>query len=157
MLRLIGVNFKKTFTDKSFYACILMTFALCFTAIISYNPTTGDPENILTVMKNYDKQKLLFDNNFNVFSVFSTGGGSWFAIFIPMIAAFSFVGAFSDERESKFIRYTISRTKKIKYNTGNFISAFFSGEIAVTIGYILFGIVISISFHPLSEYSKDMV
>lgn len=157
MFRLLVVNVRKSITDKSFYACVLMVFALCFTATISHNAQTGDPENILFAVFHYDNATLLSDVSFNAFAVFQKGGEGWLAMFIPIIAAFSFMSSFYEERQSKFIRYCISRTKKLTYHAGNFISALLSGGAIAVIGYILFGIVIRMTFPPMSEYTKETI
>ena len=89
--------------------------------------------------------------------MFNAGNGTWVLMFIPIVAAFAFVPLLCDGRESKALRYSVFRTSKWSFITGNFLTAFLSGGFAVVIGFIIFGVCIFLLFPNISEYSTDKI
>ncbi|NLP26093.1 MAG: hypothetical protein GX365_01905 [Clostridiales bacterium] len=152
----IQTEMKKVVTSLGFYGCIIITFLVSFTAVLNHNFEKNADESIINVFMNYNKSELLNTTNFSAYIAFEKGGNSWLSMFIPIIAAFSFIPLFCDQRESKSIRYSAFRVNKLSYNSGNFITAFISGGLAVMVGYALFGIAIYFMFPSLSEYSLGM-
>lgn len=152
----IQTEMKKVVTSLGFYGCIIITLLVSFTAVLNLNLEKNVEESIINVFMNYNKSELLSATNFSAYIVFEKGGNSWLSMFIPIIAAFSFIPLFCDQRESKSIRYSAFRVNKFSYNSGNFITAFISGGLAVMIGYALFGIAIYFMFPSLGEYSSGM-
>lgn len=50
------------------------------------------------------------------------------------------------------MRFTISRTGKLRYYLSKFISALISGGLAVMLGIAVYGIACAVLFQPLSEF-----
>ena len=141
MLRLISSNFKKCFTDITFYMCIVLVFGLCFTATVISDPITEDPLTVLDIIIRNDSQLVLDNVQLNAFEIFKAGGtGNWLVMFLPIIVSFSFAKRFCDSRESRFIRLETIRLSRLSYNLGTLISAVLLSGLAVVIGYLLYGI-----------------
>lgn len=153
MLRLISSNFKKCFTDITFYMCIVLVFGLCFTATVISDPITEDPLTVLDLIIRNDSQLVLDNVQLNAFEIFKAGGtGNWLVMFLPIIVSFSFAKRFCDSRESRFIRLETIRLSRLSYNLGTVISAVLLSGLAVVIGYLLYGIYTAAVFPDLSYY-----
>ncbi len=153
MLRLILSNFKRTFTDITFYFCILLVFMLCFTATAAFDPKTTDPITVLDLIIRNDSQLVRSDITLNAYGIFKTGGtGEWLVMFLPIVVGFSFVKRFCDGRDSRFIRFETVRLSKTGYAAGTLISAVLLGGLAVTVGYALYGIYTAAVFPDLAYY-----
>lgn len=156
MLRLISSNFKKCFTDITFYMCIVLVFGLCFTATVISDPVTEDPLTVLDLIIRNDSQLVLDNVQLNAFEIFRAGGtGNWLVMFLPIIVSFSFAKRFCDSRESRFIRLETIRLSRLSYNLGTVISAVLLSGLAVVIGYLLYGIYTAAVFPDLSYYPSE--
>jgi hypothetical protein len=60
--------------------------------------------------------------------------------------------SFCAERNNGLMRFTISRTGKLRYYLSKFISALISGGFAVMLGIAVYGIACAVLFQPLSEF-----
>ena len=156
LLRIIKTDMKKVFTSFGFYSCVIITFLLCFTYNLSYDYIANEGLSVFAVFTRYSRSELLENIDYCTLSVFRLSISQWVILFIPIIASFSFVPLFCDERNSKLIRYSTIRTSKITYNVGKFVTAFLAGGLAILIGHMLFGITIQFMFPSLSEYPKEM-
>ena len=156
LLRIIKTDMKKVFTSFGFYSCVIITFLLCFTYNLSYDYIANEGLSVFAVFTRYSRSELLENIDYCTLSVFRLSISQWVILFIPIIASFSFVPLFCDERNSKLIRYSTIRTSKITYNVGKFISAFLAGGLAILIGHILFGIAIHFMFPSISEYPAEL-
>ena len=156
LLRIIKTDMKKVFTSFGFYSCVIITFLLCFTYNLSYDYIANEGLSVFAVFTRYSRSELLENIDYCTLSVFRLSISQWVILFIPIIASFSFVPLFCDERNSKLIRYSTIRTSKITYNVGKFVTAFLAGGLAILIGHMLFGITIQFMFPSLSEYPAEM-
>lgn len=156
-IKLIGVNFRKIFTSPGFYASIALTALLCFTSEIYFDAQKMQSYSVISALLDLNKKILFSDTQLCSFSVFNAGNGVWVLMFIPIVAAFSFIPILCVERESKAIRYSSFRIGKFSFNFGNFLTSFLSGGLAVLLGFILFGVCIYFMFPNISEYSKDAI
>lgn len=157
IIRIVFSNFKKILTSPGFYACILLTVILCFCSEVYFDAQKMQAYSAIGVLMNFDRKDILTDPQLCSFAVFSTGNGTWVLMFIPIIAAFAFVPLLCDGYEAKAFRYAAFRTSKRSFNTGNFLTAFLSGGLAVVIGFIIFGACIFFLFPNISEYHTDKI
>lgn len=156
LFRIVKTELKKVFTSFGFYSCVIITFLLCFTYNLSYDYVTNENLSIFNVFTSHSRSELLENVDYCSLNVFRVNISQWVILFIPIIASFSFVPLFCDERNSKMIRYSTVRTSKLTFNFGKFLSAFLAGGLAILIGHILFGIATYFMFPSLSEYSIEL-
>lgn len=153
LFRYIGMNLRQTMGSSTFWYCVLAVFALCFTAAVTTDPKTDDELMVLQVLF---RQELLEQNvDLNAYSVFCSSGGTWIAMFVPILSAFPFVPTFINNRITQNVRFTVSRIGKRCYQLGNIFSTFLTGGMTVMSGYALFGIALWILFPSLSDYSAQ--
>ena len=157
IIRLVSSNFKKILTSPGFYACISLTVILCFCSEVYFDAQKMQAYSVISVLIDFDRKDILTDPQLCSFAVFSAGNGTWVLMFIPIVAAFAFVPLLCDGRESKALRYSVFRTSKWSFSTGNFLTAFLAGGFAVVIGFIIFGVCIFLMFPNISEYSTDKI
>ena len=156
LIRIVKTELKKVFTSFGFCSCVIITFLLCFTYGLSYDYVTSENLSVFTVFIRHSRGELLENIDYCSLNAFRVNISQWVILFIPIIASFSFVPLFCDERNSKMIRYSTIRTSKFTYNVGKFLSAFLAGGLAILIGHILFGIAIHFMFPSISEYSTEL-
>lgn len=130
---------KKTFFSFGFWACVVLTFLLCFTSTVYTDLQTGKEYNGFDAIFNLDKEFMLKHGEFFWYNVFSGCIGQYLSMILPIITAFPFIPNFCAERNSGLIRFTISRTGKFRYCFSKFITAFMGGGTAVLFGTLLFG------------------
>ncbi len=155
MLRLIQVNLKKVLTSGGFYACAVLTAALCFTAEIGMDPAKQEGLSVLQVSRMYTRTELLQEMQFNYFNILRGGMGVWITIFIPIIAAFPFVPLVCDARESRSVRMTCIRLSRRTYSLGSFLSAMLAGGLAVLAGFLVFAGITAFLFPQTAEYTQE--
>ena len=155
LIHYIGVNLRRTIGSSTFWFCVLAAFSLCFTAVIAKDPQTNDDLMILQVL--FRPEMIKQQAEMNAWNIFCSVGGTWFAMFAPILSAFPFVPAILNNRITQSARFIISRIGKRCYQMGNICGTFLSGGIAVTLGYALFGTVVWLLFPSMSEYSEQSV
>lgn len=153
LIRYIGVNLRRTLGSSAFWYCVLASFALCFTAVIAKDDKTNDDLMVLQVL--FRPEIIERSVELNALSVFRSAGGTWFSMFVPILAAFPFVPTIINNRITQSARFTISRIGKRRYQLGNIISTFLSGGAAVVLGYVLFGIAVWLLFPSIGDYSEQ--
>ncbi len=154
-LKVIKTDIKKYIFTSAFLVCILITFVLCFTAQCYTDIETHKAYTIFDVMRSFSREKLLSEYNFSSISVLYMGLKSWLTMFIPIVSSFAFIPVFCDERSSGYLRFEVHRSGNKRMYFSKLVSSFLSGGLAVSIGYILFGIVIFIFFPSLSKYDSS--
>ncbi len=155
-LRIISTSLRKVLTSYGFYACVIITFVLCFTVEIYYDISAQESYSVIHVLMSYSNEQMLANTDFCSYNVFTKGVDGWFPMFIPIVAAFPVIPLICDERNSKFRRITAFRTTKFSYNTGSFISAMISGGLAVMAGFLLFSVIAFAAFPNINEFEASM-
>lgn len=155
-LKLINVNLRKVMTCIGFYACVLLTVLLCFTAQAYYDITENRNYSVIGVLSEFTREEMLADSSFSAYQILSCISSGWLKLFIPIIAAFPLMPLICDERESKCARYFAFRTSKFSFTTGSFLTAMISGGLAVLCGFVLFVVLVYMLFPNISEYAPAL-
>lgn len=135
----ITQDMKKTVFSFGFWACVVLTFLLCFTSAVYTDWTTGKQYSAFEAAFTLDMDFMKRHSDFFWYNIFSGCIGQYLSMLLPIITAFPFIPNFCSERNSGLIRYTISRTGKLRYCFSKFFTALLCGGIAVLLGTLLFG------------------
>jgi hypothetical protein len=95
------------------------------------------------------------DTQFASISVFQNGLGGYISMFLPIVVAFPFMVSFCAERNSGFMRFTISRTGCLRYYLSKFLSVIIGGGLAAMLGYAIYGAVVYGFFPNINSYQMD--
>lgn len=155
-LRLMIVNLRKVLTSVGFYACVLLTVLLCFTAQAYHDIAENKNYSVIGVLLEFTREEMLTDSQFSAYQILSSVSSGWLSLFIPIIAAFPLMPLICDERESKCVRYSAFRSSKFSFNTGSFLTAMISGGLAVLCGFVLFAVFVYMLFPNISEYAPEL-
>lgn len=156
VVRNIKANFYKILTGYGFYVCIVFTFILCMSSTVYYDFEKAQEYSFIQVIFQFDKEFMLSEYGLSALSIMEKGLGTWLSMFIPIVAAFSFVPIVCDEFEAKSVRFMVFRTKKSSYYISKFLTACFCGGLAVTLGFILFLIFDFACFPGIQEYDPEL-
>lgn len=148
-------DLNKTVVNIGFLGATLMTCLLCFTAISYRNESTDKSYSVIEAFFTFDREYLQSNYSFASISQFKSGLSSYITMFIPIIVAFPFMITFCAERNNGLMRFTISRTGKLRYYLSKFFAAFIGGGLAVVIGLMIYGIAVYIMFPPFSSYDLE--
>ena len=148
-------DLNKTVINIGFIGAAVMTALLCFTAPAYIDPANQKSYSIMEAFFTFDKKFVEANTNFASINLFSIGLNGYITMFIPIIVAFPFMVSFCAERNNGLMRFTISRTGKLRYYLSKFFASFLSGGLAVLLGLAIFGTVIYILFPSFSSYEID--
>lgn len=148
-------DLNKTVLNIGFVGAALMTCILAFTASAYYDSNIDKSYTVMEAFLTFDKRFVSSDYTFASVNVFTKCLMGYISMFIPIIVAFPFMVSFCAERNNGLMRFTISRTGKMRYYLSKFFASFLGGGLAVLAGIILFGIIVRFMFPPLSSYSVD--
>lgn len=152
LFRLILSDLKQNITSKGFSGCLLLTALLCFTANLYYDSSAKNQYSVIQCIFEFDRDFMLKDITFCAENIIAGFVQGFFTMFVPILSAFVFIPVFSEERQSKYIRYSIFRMSKNTYYCGKFLSSVLSSGIAITAGFILFSSLVYILFPHFDEY-----
>ncbi len=130
MIKAVQIQLIKIFTGRSFWLCVLITFAMCFTATVG---TARNGDNLIvfsyiTGAEDPPSADLIINER----------GGAWFAMFFPMISALCLVNSTCDDKKSKFQRFEIFRAGVYKFKAAKYLSGVLSSGICAVLGYAVF-------------------
>lgn len=146
MIRTTLITLRRIFTEKSFWLCCVCVFALCFTASVG-TAQNGDPLNVLSYIFGGEKDPPSAD------MIINSRGGSWLAMFLPIISGLCFANVLCDDKSSKYTRCEVIRTGFYKLKAAKFLSAAVSGGIVTAIGFSAFSVFIDLYF-PKDDFVK---
>ena len=142
MIRTTLITLRRIFTEKSCLLCCAFVFALCFTASVGV-AENGDPLNVLSYVFGGEKNPPSAD------MIINSRGGSWLAMFLPIISGLCFANVICDDKSSKYTRCEVIRTGFYKLKAAKFLSALVSSGIVMAVGFAAF------SFFIRSYFPKD--
>lgn len=148
-------DFNKTLLNLGFAGAVLMTCVLGFTASAYRDNTNDKSYSVFEAFFSFDRDFIETHDEFASIRVFGNGLSGYITMFIPIIVAFPFMVSFCAERNNGLMRFTISRSGKMRYYLSKFTASFLSGGLAVMIGLALYGIIVWISFPSLNSYNLD--
>ena len=151
-LHTLRQDLNKTVINAGFAGSVLMTCLLAFTATVYIDAGNDKSYNVIEAFFTFYKGFVLAHHEFASANVFSIGLSGYIYMFIPIIVAFPFMVSFCSERNNGLMRFTISRTGKLRYYLSKFFASFIGGGLAVLCGMILFGLMTRVMFPPLSAY-----
>ena len=148
-------DLNKTLINLGFVAAALMTCVLGFTASAYTDQMNDKSYSIFEAYFTFDSKFISENSEFASVLLFRNGLSGYVAMFIPIIVAFPFMVSFCAERNNGLMRFTISRTGKLRYYLSKFFASFISGGLAVLIGMVLFGLIVWILFPSYKSYDLD--
>ena len=165
MIKSLKCDLHKTMLSTGFVAAIFIAFLLCFTENIYIDSKTMQAFSVFEVLFKFKRSFMESNTSFYSLSVFGSAFSGYSAMFLPVLASFPFVFSQSAERNSGNIRFSIYRTKRLKYYLSKFICAVLSGGICIMLGVLFFGIFsccafLGIEYYPhlnLEKYAPDGV
>ena len=146
MLRTLKSEFFRTAATRGFILAAAVTAALCFTVQIFYNSSNGKTYSVFEAIFSIDREIMLNNADFNPAIIISKALSGYSAMALPVTSAFPFVFAFISERNSKNMRFVISRTGRAKYYCSKFAAAVICGELCTMLGVLLFALTTVILF-----------
>lgn len=150
-MREIAVSSKKTVTSWNFRLCVVMTIGLLFLSEVYENTLTENKYSVINVLFSFSADEIKSHAELCNIFVISNARGSWFSLFVPIIAAFCFVPEMCAEREENALRFQVFRSSKTKWQISSFLTGIISGGTAVTLGYVIFLGFVMLLFPDISE------
>ncbi|MDE6761679.1 MAG: hypothetical protein K2J90_13550, partial [Lachnospiraceae bacterium] len=154
--RNIRADFAKILSGYGFYVCILFTSILCFATYIYEDEDNGNKYSVFRSFISFDREYMLNNTMFCSFDIIRRGTGSWLFLFIPIIAAFSFVPLVCDEYEARSVRFEVFRSTKLCYYGSRFITACLCGGFSIMLGFLLFMCVVHVLFPFIGDYNLEL-
>ena len=152
LLNTIKCDLNKSIINIGFAGAVLLTTVLAFTSSAYTDLATDKSYSVFESLFTLDKNILRTDPMLSSVLVFRNGLSGYIAMFLPIVVAFPFMVSFCAERNNGLMRFTISRTGKLRYYLSKFISALISGGLAVMLGIAVYGIACAALFQPLSQF-----
>lgn len=152
MIRSLKCDLGKTLISAGFLAAVIVTFLLCFTESAYVDSSDNRSYSVLESLFKFKRTFMESTDRFCSLTIFKTALSGYSAMFLPILASFPFVFSQSAERNSGNIRFSIFRTKRMKYYFSKFICGVISGGLGIMLGVILFGIFSVIAFPGVSHY-----
>ncbi len=152
-MRTIRLELEKIIRGSGFWLCILCTFLLCLTADVYENMLTGRRYSAAEAVVTFSERELTEDWQFCSREVIRKGMDGWLSFFLPIVAAFPCIPLLCDEYRTKYVRYEIQRNRKRSFYAAKLAAVFLGGAMAVTAGYALFSLTISLVFPGPMEFS----
>ena len=152
MIKSLRCDIIKTMLSFGFLAAILVTFLLCFTETVYVNNSTMQSFSGFEALIKFDRSFMERNTSFCSLLVFEKALSGYSAMFLPILASFPFVFSQNAERNSGYIRFSIIRTKRLKYYSSKFISAVLCGSMCVMLGVIIFGVFSAFAFPSIECY-----
>lgn len=148
-------DLNKTVVNLGFVGAALMTCLLCFTASAYMDPSTQKSYSIIEAFYSFDLRFVQSNETFASINLFTRGLSGYVTMFLPIIVAFPFMVSFCAERNNGLMRFTISRTGKLRYYLSKFFASFLGGGLAVLIGLLIYAAAVYIMFPSFSTYKLD--
>ena len=146
LLSAIKCDLNKSIINIGFAGAVLLTTVLAFTASAYTDLATEKTYSVFESLFTLDKNILRTDPMLSSVLVFRNGLSGYITMFLPIVVAFPFMVSFCAERNNGLMRFTISRTGKLRYYLSKFISALISGGLAVMLGIVVYGIACAVLF-----------
>lgn len=151
-LRTLRCDLEKTIVNPGFLGAVILISVLCFTASAYSDVETGKTYSVFEAIFNLDRGVIQADYTLSNVEVFSYALSGYITMFLPIIVAFPFMVSFCAERNSGFMRYTITRTGQIRYCASKFMASFLSGGLVTLFGVLLYGMIVWNVFPDISSY-----
>ena len=155
-MRNISVMGRKIVTSWGFGFCVVMTTLLFIFADAYTDEITKEHFSVIRALTDMKYEERIQHSELCNLVLMYNSRGHWFTLFVPIIAAFCYVPMFTAEREGRAVRYEISRTSRVGFFTAEFFTGIILGGIAVTIGYLFFGLFAMNAFPSVSEMTADI-
>lgn len=146
-------DLNKTLINPGFVAAVILTSVLCFTAPAYTDQMNDKSYSILESYFSFSRDFVSRNSDFASVKLFRNGLSGYISMFIPIIVAFPFMVCFCSERNNGYMRFSISRTGRLRFYFSKFFASFLGGGLAVLIGMMLFGIILWVTFPSLSSYN----
>lgn len=152
-LRCIISEGKQILCYPPFFACCVLVMVLEFTAGLCL--INGQEEiSVIEAAATVSREQMLKNTSFCSLQAFQAGSGSWFKLFVPILAGLPFVALYRDEVSTGYRRFRIASMGKFRYCITKFITCFLGGALAISLGTVLYGICVAILFPSLNSYEQ---
>ena len=125
---------------------VIITAAICFVSPIYLEMYDMPNMSMIEFMFKFDKA-FFMENNFDMVRVMNNGAnGIWFTVFLPLTVSITGLFSFGDTMQG-FWRLEYIRGSKRSYRVRNFLNVCGVGAMGVTLGYLLYTLMV-IPFFP---------
>ncbi len=146
MLKALKCDLLRTINNSGFIFAAIITAILCFSVQVYSDPSNGKVYSVFEAIFSLERSVMSENYEFSPPIIIRKALSGYSAMVLPVTAALPFVMSFIAERNSRNIRFTISRTGRVKYYLSKFISALLSGGICTLLGVTIFGAAVYILF-----------
>lgn len=148
-------DLNKTIINTGFIGAVLLTTILCFTANAYHDVSNDKAYSVFEAIFTLDRKFIESEQSFASITLFGNGMSGYITMFIPIIVAFPFMVSFCAERNSGGMRFTITRTSKVRYYLSKFTASFLSGGLATFLGMAIYGIAVFLIFPSINSYNIE--
>lgn len=156
MLNALKCDLLRTLKNSGFVFAVIITAVLCFSVQIYSDTSNGKVYSVFEAIFSLERSVMSERFEFAPPIIISKALSGYSAMVLPVTAALPFVMSFISERNSRNIRFTISRTGRIKYCISKFVSAVLGGGACTLLGIALFGAAVYILF-PCSQPAETIM
>lgn len=142
LCRMVAVSFKKSVCNYGFCLCIIVTCLLMFTSTV-YTDAKGQELSVIDICM---KRARFQAYGLTIGSILGVSVSPFLTLFFPILSSLPFISAYTAERKSRNIKCVMPRIGKHSYHFGWWITAMMSGGLAVMLGFILYGIILTVQF-----------
>lgn len=147
-------EFKKTNYIPFFLMSTIGIAIICFFSV-GYVTENGKGISIFELAFFVGKENMKVDVNLNALNVWMQGLGVWVDFALPFFLGIGYIIVNSIEKKNGYLNFMLIR----KNTTGIFIpktlSAMMVGGINLLLGYVMFGIAVTIMFPSLNDFSAN--
>lgn len=155
-MRIIISELKKSLYLPLFLlSCIGIIIVCCFSE--GYVSASGRTYTIMELLLFLRRNAMLTDISLNRYDIWVRGIGIWAQLLLPFLVSIGYLYTVSNEKQSGFNRLLLVRENNFKYGISKLAAAILSGGIIMSVGYLLFGIIVLFRFPSIQEYSIDKI
>lgn len=142
----ISEELYKIFTNYAFLIVVFGTMLIIMSGTILTEFQTHTEYNLfqLLSMQTSKKKELMEMNDITFEQIFQSGTSGYLWMFAPVLASASFVVLICSAKKNNNIRFELYRLGKMEYIVGKCIASLICGGLVLSMGYVLFAIVIRI-------------
>ena len=150
-IQALNTRMKMLYSMPLFWVSVILIAVLYFTAPL-YMLNSEQMLSIAETMIQIDRQQLMIIPNYSGWHVMLCGTGSWFRLFVPVLAAFPVVTLYREESVNGFRKSVLARLSRNAYSSSYLLFAAISGAMMLTVAYILFAVLVYLYFPSYASY-----
>lgn len=120
-----------------------------------YTSASGKTYTIMELLLFLRRDAMLADISLNRYDIWAGGIGTWTQLLLPFLLSIGYLYTVSSEKLSGFNRILLVRENNLRYSISKLAAAMLSGGMILSVGYLLFGMLIYMKFPSVYEYPVD--